>query len=146
MEMPKIESILEHRFPMLLLDGIYSIEPMRSCHAYKLLDSDAWFFSGHFPGNPVMPGSLQIEAFTQAVAIPLLIGNYLNRQTKVPLILFAVDKVRFYKQAVPGDKFEIQVRIESLAMGMASATAIGLVGVNKVSECKIAYKIKGDEL
>ncbi len=130
---------------MLLLDGIYSIEPMRSCHAYKLLDPDDWFFSGHFPGNPVMPGSLQIEAFTQAVAIPLLISNYLNRQTRAPLILFAVDRVRFYKQIVPGDKFEIQVRIESVALGMASAIATGLVGANKVSECRIAYKIKGDE-
>jgi 3-hydroxyacyl-[acyl-carrier-protein] dehydratase len=145
MEIPKIESILEHRFPMLLLDGIYSIEPMQSCHAYKLVRSDDWFFPGHFPGNPVMPGSLQIEAFTQAVAIPLLITNYLSRTNKVPLILFAVDKARFYKQVLPGEKFEIRVRIDSVAMGMASAIATGLVGVNKVSECKVAYKIKGDE-
>ncbi len=146
MEISKIESILEHRFPMLLIDGIDSIEPMRSCHAYKMLNLDDWFFSGHFPGNPVMPGSLQIEAFTQAVAIPLLIANERNLQEKLPLVLFAVDRVRFYKQVRPGEKFVIQVCIESLAMGMASASAIGIVGADKVSECKIAYKMKGYEL
>jgi 3-hydroxymyristoyl/3-hydroxydecanoyl-(acyl carrier protein) dehydratase len=145
MYIPKIESILEHRFPMLLIDGIDYIEPMQSCHAYKMLNPDDWFFSGHFPGNPIMPGSLQIEAFTQAVAIPLLIANKLNFQEKLPLVLFAVDRVRFYKQVRPGDKLVIQVRIESVARGMASASATGLVGTDKVSECKVAYKFKGYE-
>jgi 3-hydroxyacyl-[acyl-carrier-protein] dehydratase len=145
MKIPRIESILEHRFPMLLIDGIISVEPKRSCSVYKILDADDWFFPGHFPGNPVMPGSLQIEAFTQAVAIPLLIAHDLNRQEKIPLVLFAVDKVRFYKQVRPGDRLDMQVRIESLAMGMASASATGLVGVDKVSECKIAYKVRSYE-
>jgi 3-hydroxyacyl-[acyl-carrier-protein] dehydratase len=141
MVLPNIESILEHRFPMLLIDGIISVEPMRSCHAFKMLNPDEWFFSGHFPGYPIMPGSLQIEAFTQAVALPLLIAGDRKHQ-KNPLVLFAVDKVRFYKQVLPGDKFEIKVQIESMAMGMVSASVVGLVGDEKVSECKIAYKVK----
>ena len=136
-----IESILEHRFPMLLIDGIISVEPMQSCHAFKILNLDEWFFSGHFPGNPIMPGSLQIEAFTQAVALPLLIAGDRGHK-KSTLVLFAVDRVRFYKQVLPGDKFEIKVRIETIAMGMVSASVVGLVGAEKVSECKIAYKIK----
>ncbi|MBT8592135.1 beta-hydroxyacyl-ACP dehydratase [Polynucleobacter paneuropaeus] len=136
-----IESILEHRFPILLIDGIISVDPMQSCHAFKILNLDEWFFSGHFPGNPIMPGSLQIEAFTQAVALPLLIAGDRGHQ-KPNLVLFAVDRVRFYKQVLPGDKFEIKVRIETIAMGMVSASAVGLVGAEKVSECKIAYKIK----
>lgn len=142
METPNIESVLEHRFPMLLIDGIISIEPIKSCHAYKILKPEEWFFGGHFPGNPLMPGSLQIEAFTQAVALPLLFSGDRNQQEKVSLLLFAVDRVRFYKQVRPGDKFEIHVRIDSMALGMASASVIGLVDSVKVSECKVAYKIK----
>ena len=57
-----------------------------------MLNPDEWFFSGHFPGYPIMPGSLQIEAFTQAVALPLLIAGDRKHQ-KTPLVLFAVDKV-----------------------------------------------------
>jgi len=143
MEISSVESILEHRFPMLFIDGIVTIVPMQSCHVFKMLSPDEWFFSGHFPGNPVMPGSLQIEAFTQAVALPLLIADSREHKNKMPLVLFAVDRARFFKQVYPGDKFEIQVRIENVAMGMASASAIGLVNTEKVSECKVAYKIKG---
>jgi 3-hydroxymyristoyl/3-hydroxydecanoyl-(acyl carrier protein) dehydratase len=138
-----IESILAHRFPMLMIDEIQSIEPMLSCRAFKTLRADEWFFSGHFPGHPVMPGSLQIEAFTQAVALPLLIGKDSRQQEEFPLILFAVDKARFYRQLLPSEKLEIIVQIDRLSMGMASASAIGLVGTDKVSECKIAYSLKG---
>lgn len=146
MDIEAIKSILEHRYPMLLIDGVDSIESMKSCHAFKILSPDEWFFSGHFPGNPVMPGSLQIEAFTQAMALPLLISGDRAKQKKTPLLLFAIDRVRYYKQVYPGDKFEIQVQIDTVAMGMASASVTGVVDSQKVSECKIAYKIRSHVL
>lgn len=146
MDANNIESILAHRFPMLLIDEISFVKPMHSCRASKTLNADDWFFSAHFPGNPVMPGSLQIEAFTQAVALPLLIGSGERSQRQeneeFPLVLFSVDKARFYRQVLPSEKFEMLVQIERISMGMASANATGVIGGEKVSECKVAYKMK----
>ena len=143
MDTLKITLPLKHRYPMLLIDGILSVEPMTSCRAFKNLTYNEWFFPGHFPGQPVMPGTLQLEAFTQAVAIPLLVGEIQNEGVEIPLLLAAIDKVRFYNLVLPGDRFDIDVQIERVAMGLATASASGTVNGKLVSECKITYKVLG---
>ena len=128
---------------MLLIDGILSVQPMVSCQAYKNLTYNEWFFPGHFPNQPVMPGTLQIEAYTQAVAVPLLVGGSQSEDVEIPLLLAAIDKVRFYKPVLPGDRLDISIRIERIAMGLATASASGEVNGELVSECKITYKLLG---
>jgi len=141
MNIAQICAILKRDYPMLLLDGVTHIEPRVICHAYKNLSYNEWFFPVHFPDRPIMPGTLQLEAFTQAVALPLLVTEETNNLSAVPILLAGIDKVRFYKSVFPGDRFEICARIERIAMGIATASATGSVNNEMVSECKITYKI-----
>jgi len=143
MDTLKIAIPLRHKYPMLLIDGILFVEPMVSCQAYKNLTYNEWFFPGHFPNHPIMPGTLQIEAYTQAVAVPLLAGTNQNEDVEIPLLLAAIDKVRFYKQVLPGDRLDISVHIERIAMGLATASACGTVNSELVSECSVTYKLIG---
>ena len=145
MNISQISAILNRKYPMLLLDGVTYIEPRVICRAYKNLTYNEWFFPEHFPNQPIMPGSLQIEAFTQAVALPLLISEDANNLPVIPILLAGVDKVRFYKSVPPGYRFEICAQIERIAMGIATASATGSVNNEIVSECKITYKIIGGE-
>ena len=141
MNISQIAKILKREYPMLLLDGVLHIEPRVICRAYKNLTYNEWFFPAHFPDQPIMPGSLQIEAFTQAVALPLLITENSGNLPDIPILLAGVDKVRLYRPVFPGDRFEICAKIERIAMGIATATASGYVNNEIVSECKITYKI-----
>lgn len=141
MEISRVSSILKRKYPMLLLDGVTDIEPNSFCNAFKNLSYNEWFFPEHFPSQPIMPGALQIEAFTQAVALPLLISKESNDFTGAPIILAGIDKVRFYKPVIPGDRFEILAQIDRIAMGIATASVNGKINGEKVSECKITYKI-----
>ena len=99
------------------------------------------FFPKHFPKNPIFPGSLQIESFTQAVALPLLLGHKIDLNRPIPILLAGVDKVRFYEPVQPGSRFDINVKIDRLVLGIASATVKGVVKEKTVSECKITYKM-----
>lgn len=141
MNISQISAILKREYPMLLLDGVTYIEPRVMCRAYKNLSYNEWFFPAHFPNLPIMPGTLQLEAFTQAVALPLLITEDKNNLSAIPILLAGIDKVRFYKAVFPGDRFEILAQIERIAMGIATASATGSVNNEIVSECKITYKI-----
>ena len=145
MNISQIRTVLKREYPMLLIDGVTYIEPRVICHAYKNLTYNEWFFPEHFPNQPIMPGSLQIEAFTQAVALPLLFEKDANDRSNIPILLAGIEKVRFYKSVSPGDRFEICAKIERIAMGIATASAIGRVNDETVSECKITYKMIGAE-
>ena len=141
MHISRISAILKREYPMLLLDGVTDIEPRVLCRAYKNLSYNEWFFPAHFPNRPIMPGTLQLEAFTQAVALPLLVTEDANKLSAIPILLAGIDKVRFYKSVFPGDRLEISVKIERIVMGIATASATGSVNNEIVSECKITYKI-----
>ena len=88
-----------------------------------------------------MPGTLQVEAFTQAVALPLLVSEDRDKLREIPILLAGIDKVRFYKSVLPGDRFDISAKIDRVAMGIASASVTGRVNDEIVSECKITYKV-----
>lgn len=145
MNISQIRNVLKREYPTLLLDGVTYIEPRVICHAYKNLTYNEWFFPEHFPNQPIMPGSFQIEAFTQAVALPSLFEEDADNLSNIPILLAGIDKVRFYKSVSPGDRFEICAKIERIAMGIATASATGRVNNETVSECKITYKLIGGE-
>ena len=145
MNISQILSILEHEYPMLLIDGVTHIEPKAICHAFKNITYNEWFFPAHFPKRPIVPGSLQIEAFTQVVALPLLVSKDLTNTLNTRVLLAGIDKVRFYKSLKPGDRFEICAKIDRIAMDVATASVTGSVNDELVSECKITYKIISKE-
>ena len=138
-----VQKIIKHRYPILFIDKVTSLNPMKECVAVKNFSYNEWFFPSHFEAEALVPGSLQIEAYTQAVGIMLLVNDNKCINNEIELLLMTVDKVRFYKAIKPGDIFKIKVKIDKIAMGMASAFASGYVDDKIVSECKIGYKIKG---
>ena len=107
----KILQALPHRYPFLLVDRVVEVVQGQRIHAYKNLTFNEGFFQGHFPGKPVMPGVLQLEALAQAGALLAYEGAPFDPLTKV-IYLMSFDKVKFRKPVVPGDRLDLHVRIE----------------------------------
>jgi 3-hydroxyacyl-[acyl-carrier-protein] dehydratase len=104
-----IMKILPHRYPMLLVDRVLEIDPGKRIVGLKNVTANEQFFQGHFPGAPVMPGVLIVEAMAQCAAV-LILRDIPNREEK--LFLFGgVDKARFRKPVVPGDQLRFECEI-----------------------------------
>jgi 3-hydroxyacyl-[acyl-carrier-protein] dehydratase len=138
----EILKILKHRYPLVLLDNVEFIKPMKECLAKKNFSYNEWFFQAHFPQNPIVPGSLQIEAYTQAVYITLLTKENKQVNNFTEILLISIDRVRFYKSIRPGDTLIIEVKVDKVSMGIVTASVKGYISSEMVSECKIGYKIK----
>ncbi len=102
-----IQALLPHRPPFLLLDHVESISD-EGIVARKAVASDDWFFKGHFPGHPVMPGVLIIEALAQAGAVLAARVSGFDPATQV-MYFMAIDKARFRKPVLPGDLLKLHV-------------------------------------
>jgi beta-hydroxyacyl-ACP dehydratase FabZ len=104
-----IESVLPHRYPMLLVDRVLELLPGRRIVALKSVSINEPFFAGHFPGQPVMPGVLVVEGMAQAGGI-LLLHDIPERDQKL-LYFMAIEKARFRKPVVPGDQLRYEVEV-----------------------------------
>jgi 3-hydroxyacyl-[acyl-carrier-protein] dehydratase len=118
----EIEAILPHREPFLLIDEVLELEPGERVVARKTVRPDEWYLAGHFPGRPIMPGVLIVEAMAQTGAVAVLT----QEENKGRLALFAgIDDVRFKRIVEPGDELVFECRIESVRgpIGKGKATA-----------------------
>jgi 3-hydroxyacyl-[acyl-carrier-protein] dehydratase len=118
----QIEEIIPHRDPFLFLDEVLELEPGKRVVARKRVRADEWFFPGHFPGRPIMPGVLIVEAMAQTGAVAVLT----QEENKGRLALFAgIDGVRFKRIVEPGDELVFECKIESVRgpIGKGKATA-----------------------
>lgn len=131
MTINEIMKLLPHRYPMLLVDRILELDPGKTIVGLKNVTANEQFFQGHFPGAPVMPGVLIVEAMAQCAAV-LFLRDIPERDTK--LFLFGgVDKARFRKPVVPGD----QLRLECMVL-QRRANTVKLRGVAKVEGAVVA--------
>jgi 3-hydroxyacyl-[acyl-carrier-protein] dehydratase len=118
----EIEAILPHRDPFLLLDEVVELAPGERVVARKRVRPEEWYLSGHFPGRPIMPGVLIVEAMAQAGAVAVLS----EEENRGKLALFAgIDGVRFKRVVKPGDELELTCELERVRgpIGRGKATA-----------------------
>ena len=112
LEIRDIMRIIPHRYPFLLLDRVVELEEGRRIVAIKNVTINEPFFTGHFPGNPIMPGVLVVEAMAQAGAV-LLLHSRPDSQGRV--VYFAgLDKAKFRRPVVPGDQLRLEVTVLKL--------------------------------
>ena len=102
-----IQQILPHRYPFLLVDKIIELEPRVRIVGIKQVTANEQFFQGHFPGAPVMPGVLQIEALAQVGAI-LALREFEDRDDKIPFFA-GLNDAKFRRPVVPGDTLRLEV-------------------------------------
>jgi 3-hydroxyacyl-[acyl-carrier-protein] dehydratase len=107
-----IQEILPHRYPLLLVDRVLELEPGKRIVALKNVTINEEFFVGHFPGHPVMPGVLLLEALAQAGGI-LLLHDMPDRHTKL-LYFTGIEKARFRRPVVPGDQVRLEIDVLAL--------------------------------
>jgi 3-hydroxyacyl-[acyl-carrier-protein] dehydratase len=118
----EIEAILPHRPPFLLLDEVIDLEPGRRVVALREVRADDWWFPGHFPDRPVMPGVLIVEAMAQAGAVAVLI----EEENRGKIAFFAgIDDCRFKRVVEPGDVLTLTCEIDTVRgpIGRGKATA-----------------------
>ena len=110
MDVREIQSLLAHRYPFLLVDRVIEIEVGKKLVGYKNVTINEDFFNGHFPGHPVMPGVLILEALAQACALLAYKSSGLNPQDLV-IYLMAIDNAKFRKPVVPGDRLTLTAEV-----------------------------------
>jgi len=109
MDINQIQALLRHRYPFLLLDRILQLDRMKRVVGIKNVTVNEPFFSGHFPGAPIMPGVLIVECMAQCGAV-LLLSEIQDREDK--LVFFTgIEKARFRRPVIPGDQLRIEVDV-----------------------------------
>jgi len=126
-----------NRFPFLMIDHVDWVIPGESAKGFKNLTTNEWFFPIHFPGNPNMPGALQLEALAQMLTIA--ITTLPGLEGKVTHALS--HKVRFRKEIVPGDKLVIETNLLSWSRGVARGTGIGITNGTVACEAEMLITI-----
>ncbi len=133
-----IMAVLPHRPPFLLIDRIEELEPGQKIVALKNVTMNEPFFTGHFPGHPVMPGVLIIEAMAQAGAYAVLSQEEFKGKIA---FLGGVDKAKFRRQVVPGDTLRLEVEIIKLKRNAGIGKGTAYVDGKKACEAEITFLI-----
>lgn len=138
MSLPRPIDILPHRPPFLFVDKLLALEPGKSARGIWHLTGDEWFFPGHFPGRPTLPGVLQAEAIAQLGAVAVLTDD--RFKGKLPLF-GGLDAARFRRQVVPGDILTLEVELGRMSARAGKGTGRALVNDQVACEASLLFVI-----
>lgn len=134
----EIMDIIPHRYPFLLIDTIEELEPGERALGKKCVSVNEPFFQGHFPGNPVMPGVLIMEALAQVGAVAILSKPEFKGRTAY---FAGIDKARFRQKVVPGDVLMLETTIVKSKGPIGIGQAVAKVNDKKVAEAELTFAI-----
>ena len=129
-----ILDMLPHRYPFLLIDKVLEVEAFKSIVAVKNVSINEPFFQGHFPGRPIMPGVLILEAMAQATGVLAFYSHQTQSKTDAVYYLVGVDKVRFKRPVGPGDQLVMKARLTRQLRGIYRFEASAHVDEELVSQ------------
>jgi 3-hydroxyacyl-[acyl-carrier-protein] dehydratase len=132
------DELLPHRPPFLFVDEIIDVVPGESARGRWRLTGDEWFFAGHFPGRPTLPGVLMCEAIAQVGALAVLADE--RFAGRLPLF-GGIDQARFRRQVVPGDELILECTMGRLSSRAGKGSGRALVGDTVATECDLMFVI-----
>ena len=133
---PAPADLLPHRSPFLFVDEVLALEPGVSASGIWRLGDDEWFWAGHFPGRPTLPGVLMCEAIAQMGAIAVLADP--SRSGKLPLF-GGLDGARFRRQVSPGDELRLEVELGRMSARAGQGTGRALLGEDVACQCDLMF-------
>jgi 3-hydroxyacyl-[acyl-carrier-protein] dehydratase len=138
----RILKILPHRYPILLVDRVISLEKNKRILALKNVSINEPYFSGHFPHRPVMPGVLMIEALAQAAALLAIETAGITLDDETIFYFAGIDAARFKRPVEPGDQLMLDVTLERMKAGVCKFKARGLVGEEVAVEADLTCTMR----
>ena len=134
----EIKNIIPQRDPFLMIDEVEEYVPGESAIAYKNVNEQEWYFKGHFPGNPIMPGVLIAESLAQTGAVAILSMD----ENKGKIALFGgIDKMKFKRKVLPGDRLKLEVKIIKRKGPIGGGEAIATVDEKIVAKGELTFAL-----
>lgn len=141
LDIKQIQKLIPHRFPMLLVDRIIDIKPGESITGIKNVTMNEWFFQGHYPNEPIMPGVLIVEAMAQTGGVLLM--KMLEGQEGKSIYFMTIDAVKFRKPVVPGDTLRFEVKINQFKGKIGKIRGEAYVGEQLAAEAEMMAMVAG---
>ena len=134
----EIKNIIPQRDPFLMIDEVEEYVPGESAIAYKNVNEQEWYFKGHFPGNPIMPGVLIAESLAQTGAVAIL---SMDKNKGKNALFGGIDKMKFKRKVVPGDRLKLEVKIIKRKGPIGVGEAIATVDEKIVAKGELTFAL-----